>query len=121
MDQVRQICHGPSSASPSRCDPKGCDRSECLDREDCRKRAVDRKSTRLNSSHRCISYAVFCLKKKKKMVNTNSNTLPFARVQDVTEQDAAGHAIRDPMGLEHVAADVTAARHRSASCWAHPA
>src|SRR5437763_12051262 len=26
--------------------------------------ALDRKSTRLNSSHRCISYAVFCLKKK---------------------------------------------------------
>src|SRR5437763_11998491 len=26
--------------------------------------AGDRKSTRLNSSHRCISYAVFCLKKK---------------------------------------------------------
>src|SRR5437763_2885722 len=25
----------------------------------------DRKSTRLNSSHRCISYAGFCLKKKK--------------------------------------------------------
>src|SRR5205085_11691221 len=28
--------------------------------------AVDRKSTRLNSSHSQISYAVFCLKKKKK-------------------------------------------------------
>src|SRR5437764_4768597 len=28
-------------------------------------RVRDRKSTRLNSSHRCISYAVFCLKKKK--------------------------------------------------------
>src|SRR5258708_15803816 len=27
--------------------------------------AVDRKSTRLNSSHQIISYAVFCLKKKK--------------------------------------------------------
>src|SRR5437879_8892458 len=26
---------------------------------------LDRKSTRLNSSHRCISYAVFCLKEKK--------------------------------------------------------
>src|SRR5437763_7215446 len=26
--------------------------------------SIDRKSTRLNSSHRCISYAVFCLKKK---------------------------------------------------------
>src|SRR5437764_2721849 len=29
--------------------------------------AADRKSTRLNSSHRCISYAVFCLKKKRKL------------------------------------------------------
>src|SRR5256885_7008065 len=29
-------------------------------------KAVDRKSTRLNSSHLVISYAVFCLKKKKK-------------------------------------------------------
>src|SRR5437867_7510020 len=28
----------------------------------------DRKSTRLNSSHRTISYAVFCLKKKKKIL-----------------------------------------------------
>ena len=28
--------------------------------------ALDRKSTRLNSSHKPISYAVFCLKKKKK-------------------------------------------------------
>src|SRR5438034_6567616 len=28
--------------------------------------SVDRKSTRLNSSHTVISYAVFCLKKKKK-------------------------------------------------------
>src|SRR5207244_10486671 len=28
--------------------------------------AIDRKSTRLNSSHQIISYAVFCLKKKKK-------------------------------------------------------
>src|SRR3712207_6915575 len=31
-----------------------------------RRDAVDRKSTRLNSSHANISYAVFCLKKKKK-------------------------------------------------------
>src|SRR5438034_5227962 len=29
---------------------------------------VDRKSTRLNSSHTVISYAVFCLKKKKKKI-----------------------------------------------------
>src|SRR5687768_17998249 len=31
--------------------------------------AGDRKSTRLNSSHGYISYAVFCLKKKKKTLN----------------------------------------------------
>src|SRR5256885_13100871 len=31
-----------------------------------RRRMADRKSTRLNSSHLVISYAVFCLKKKKK-------------------------------------------------------
>src|SRR5258708_27450207 len=33
-----------------------------------RGRTQDRKSTRLNSSHQIISYAVFCLKKKKKQV-----------------------------------------------------
>src|SRR2546422_7314793 len=32
----------------------------------------DRKSTRLNSSHGYISYAVFCLKKKKKTLDTAS-------------------------------------------------
>ena len=34
-------------------------------------KGVDRKSTRLNSSHALISYAVFCLKKKKKTKHTN--------------------------------------------------
>src|SRR3954463_5206304 len=33
----------------------------------------DRKSTRLNSSHTIISYAVFCLKKKKKAVESNDS------------------------------------------------
>src|SRR5438552_7527496 len=35
--------------------------------------ALDRKSTRLNSSHQIISYAVFCLKKKKKKIKYNYN------------------------------------------------
>src|SRR5437879_10894111 len=37
----------------------------------------DRKSTRLNSSHRCISYAVFCLKKKtqKNKITTEKGTI----------------------------------------------
>src|SRR5256885_3645014 len=40
---------------------------------------ADRKSTRLNSSHLVISYAVFCLKKKKKILGSNAdNTNPKA-------------------------------------------
>src|SRR2546430_11878506 len=35
---------------------------------------LDRKSTRLNSSHSQISYAVFCLKKKKKPTRTQIST-----------------------------------------------
>src|SRR5438445_7922964 len=35
----------------------------------------DRKSTRLNSSHANISYAVFCLKKKKKIINKINTTI----------------------------------------------
>src|SRR5215813_14901039 len=38
----------------------------CIPRRCCARRTRDRKSTRLNSSHVRISYAVFCLKKKKK-------------------------------------------------------
>src|SRR2546430_6917084 len=34
---------------------------------------ADRKSTRLNSSHSQISYAVFCLKKKKKIISLSHN------------------------------------------------
>src|SRR5438094_6350767 len=37
-----------------------------------RRRQLDRNSTRLNSSHRTISYAVFCLKKKKNIPLTTS-------------------------------------------------
>src|SRR5690349_22378306 len=39
-------------------------------------RRPDRKSTRLNSSHVEISYAVFCLKKKKKETNTENEVHP---------------------------------------------
>src|SRR5258708_14959831 len=37
--------------------------------------ARDRKSTRLNSSHQIISYAVFCLKKKKIRTDHLTNTI----------------------------------------------
>src|SRR5437899_1455475 len=37
-------------------------------------RSIERKSTRLNSSHLGISYAVFCLKKKKNKTRNNETT-----------------------------------------------
>src|SRR5438105_12532540 len=47
----------------------------------------DRKSTRLNSSHEWISYAVFCLKKKKKQKkqNTRVQTLNSSTIKNVNE------------------------------------
>src|SRR5437762_14311359 len=53
---VRRRGFGCRLASPADARGSRCDR--------CRDGPLDRKSTRLNSSHRCISYAVFCLKKK---------------------------------------------------------
>src|SRR5207253_4342397 len=48
----------PAPSSPSRSTASPSTRAPCSG-------ATDRKSTRLNSSHVAISYAVFCLKKKK--------------------------------------------------------
>src|SRR3712207_7833841 len=42
-----------------------------------RSRSLDRKSTRLNSSHANISYAVFCLKKKQNSRHANNTTHDF--------------------------------------------
>src|SRR2546422_3792001 len=53
--------------------------------------ATDRKSTRLNSSHGYISYAVFCLKKKKKK---NTALQLFRTYQNIC-QDATEHAPYD--------------------------
>src|SRR5438128_5761483 len=53
----------------------------------------DRKSTRLNSSHGSISYAVFCLKKKKKKrdssreVNTHRKPKPIDDIAENCSQD----------------------------------
>src|SRR5258708_24907624 len=48
--------------------------AEMVRRQAVLKAEIDRKSTRLNSSHQIISYAVFCLKKKK---NTSQHQSPY--------------------------------------------
>src|SRR3712207_8884669 len=42
------------------------------------RRHLDRKSTRLNSSHANISYAVFCLKKKRTRMNSSQANIWYA-------------------------------------------
>src|SRR5437764_8149989 len=51
---------------------------------------IDRKSTRLNSSHRCISYAVFCLKKKKKNTR-NESSHGLSRIRLPLQTDTLTH------------------------------
>src|SRR5438552_12198209 len=48
-------------------------------------RGEDRKSTRLNSSHQIISYAVFCLKKKKKQKQNNIISMTHLKQQHSTQ------------------------------------
>src|SRR2546426_7788726 len=59
--RLEHVCHTEHGAPPRRA-PREQDAQRHADRD----RGADRKSTRLNSSHLVISYAVFCLKKKKK-------------------------------------------------------
>src|SRR2546422_5484406 len=66
----RRRCDGPDAGPPrtggSRRGGGWPGRARPAGRATARRSGGDRKSTRLNSSHGYISYAVFCLKKKKK-------------------------------------------------------
>src|SRR2546430_7414079 len=53
---------------------------------------LDRKSTRLNSSHSQISYAVFCLKKKKECVGQQRNDRGVERTRGSEQLVACGQA-----------------------------
>src|SRR5439155_19084904 len=55
--------------------------------------ASDRKSTRLNSSHVAISYAVFCLKKKKLIILKSSNN--YNNTYNQTPYHLDSHAQKD--------------------------
>src|SRR5207245_10502372 len=65
-DLIEIGCTITSCRSGARCRLLPCSRVTWnCGLKNCRNRHLDRKSTRLNSSHGSISYAVFCLKKKK--------------------------------------------------------
>src|SRR5260221_6737182 len=56
-----------------------------------KKTLADRKSTRLNSSHTVISYAVFCLKKKKHNAHTAMLTRSRRLLRDMLSSLAVKH------------------------------
>src|SRR5438128_8227504 len=63
--------------------------------EKLKKPLADRKSTRLNSSHGSISYAVFCLKKKKKKKENTIYTLLYIRsVSQTLHKTLMSYSIR---------------------------
>src|SRR5256885_12081928 len=66
------------------------------------RRARDRKSTRLNSSHLVISYAVFCLKKKNCRNRQSSTSWPFPTsppsVTSCSPRSPPSTAYRSPCG-----------------------
>src|SRR3712207_6877868 len=64
------------SSQPPAGEVEPCCHSIERERRPCGGNRADRKSTRLNSSHANISYAVFCLKKKKKQHNHKTTRNP---------------------------------------------
>src|SRR6266571_3422702 len=66
--------------------PRPCRRAGSRTASRCRARGPrrDRKSTRLNSSHMSISYAVFCLKKKKKQ--STKHILNTKEIKELTQK-----------------------------------
>src|SRR5258708_17552492 len=66
----------PNSVDPQH--PRFCPSSSAF--------CLDRKSTRLNSSHQIISYAVFCLKKKKRKQSPGRLASVTAKAMSLTAQ-----------------------------------
>src|SRR5437899_6471146 len=67
----------------------------------------DRKSTRLNSSHLGISYAVFCLKKKKKKIYRVSGRTTYpastqANIQSATSPGSRSRNSHQPRSMVHL-------------------
>src|SRR3712207_8077880 len=85
---ISRFCHGRGRAAPRRAAlappvPGGAPRG---DRGPSRPDRGDRKSTRLNSSHANISYAVFCLKKKTTNYTLETRTQTYFTYASCSKQ-----------------------------------
>src|SRR5260221_4527536 len=75
----------------------GCTKNNNQDKKKsrCWKHMLDRKSTRLNSSHTVISYAVFCLKKKKTYFITLPPRADLSAVDYLLGESTVKHLTKD--------------------------
>src|SRR2546421_5895577 len=77
-------------------------------------RGLDRKSTRLNSSHDQISYAVFCLKKKKTQrhfPSVRTSTRPHSKNKQSAESPTSQSRHHDCMRILHQLTHTTRLTH----------
>src|SRR5256885_9711061 len=77
--------------------------------------SLDRKSTRLNSSHLVISYAVFCLKKKKETVTQHSKPPHLGRLSLSRQLASPSPPARPPPTRSSTAG--RRRQHPSVSCY----
>src|SRR5258707_7373941 len=83
----RSACRGQRTGAALRARPGGTCGDDPCERDARRAKHLDRKSTRLNSSHANISYAVFCLTKK---TTTHSVCLPTSLSASVDHHRPGG-------------------------------
>src|SRR5258708_12425043 len=83
---------------------------------------LDRKSTRLNSSHQIISYAVFCLKKKNTTHNSINPIISYRlfalkmnmrESPDITTQEHINYFVEDTAKIQRDTKDVSASPSRN--------
>src|SRR5438067_8429184 len=87
----------------------------------CRRRR-DRKSTRLNSSHVSISYAVFCLKKKKKNNKTNTqknNHTKLETLYNITKSNTTHHDPNSEISTDNPPTNITTTSYHTSQTLCH--
>src|SRR5688500_20053925 len=84
--------------------PRSSETTKAMMKRTSRTLAIDRKSTRLNSSHLVISYAVFCLKKKieancfAKLFNSHSGSFTYENTTSIDLQ-ATSYLMKQVMNI----------------------
>src|SRR5438876_5777618 len=113
---LRRLRHGAGAAGQQQEDARLHEQREARPAARRTRPQIDRKSTRLNSSHPSISYAVFCLKKKKKKKNskTKFKNSQLLNLQNAVDLTAPTHPPNIPISPSPTNAHISTAISRKA-------